>query len=212
MTQENQELYQRLEQAYPDAHCELDYRTPIQLVTATILSAQTTDKQVNKVTATFFRDYPDLEAMLTLSVQEIEEKIRSIGFYHNKAKNLYLMWREVARRFHGEVPSTMEELVSLPGVGRKTANVVLANAFHVPAIAVDTHVFRVSNRIGIVHAKDVEKTEFGLREALDPSIWSQMHHLLIFHGRRCCHARGPACDSCPIADLCETHRNETEEK
>lgn len=212
MTQENQEIYQRLEKTYPDAHCELDYHTPIQLVTATILSAQTTDKQVNKVTSTFFQDYPDLEAMLTLSVEEIEEKIRSIGFYHNKAKNLYLMWREVAQRFHGEVPSTMEELVSLPGVGRKTANVVLANAFHVPAIAVDTHVFRVSNRIGIVHARDVEKTEFGLREALDPSIWSQMHHLLIFHGRRCCHARGPACDICSIADLCETHRNETEEK
>lgn len=203
MTAEIQRIYEKLEAAYPDAHCELNYTTPLQLISATVLSAQTTDKQVNKVTETFFRDYPDLDHLLTLSIEEIEQIIRSIGFYHNKARNLYLMWREIASRFHGEVPSTMEELTSLPGVGRKTANVVLANAFDVPAIAVDTHVFRVSNRIGLAHASDVEKTEKQLQQALDPSIWSRMHHLLIFHGRRCCHARGPVCSECPIHEYCE---------
>ena len=183
--------------------CELNYETPLQLLVATVLSAQTTDRQVNRVTETLFQECPDLDHFLSLSQEELEEAIRSLGFYRTKARNLYLLFRVLADRFHGEVPQTMEELVSLPGVGRKTANVVLSNAFGVPAIAVDTHVFRVSNRIGLAHAGNVEETEKQLQKALDPEVWSMMHHLLIFHGRRCCSARSPQCERCVIAGECE---------
>ena len=208
MTEKARGIYESLKEAYPDVRCELNFGTPLQLLTATVMSAQTTDRQVNKVTEHFFRDYPTLNDLLTLSVEQIEDEIHSIGFYHTKARNLYLMWRMIAERYDGEVPRTMEELVKLPGVGRKTANVVLSNAFGVPAIAVDTHVFRVSNRIGLAHASDVVQTERQLMEVLDPEIWSMMHHLLIFHGRRCCHARRPECGRCPIAAACEHPQEE----
>ncbi|MBQ7063461.1 MAG: endonuclease III [Firmicutes bacterium] len=208
MTEKARGIYESLKEAYPDVRCELNFGTPLQLLTATVMSAQTTDRQVNKVTEHFFRDYPTLDDLLTLSVEQIEDEIHSIGFYHTKARNLYLMWRMIAERYDGEVPRTMEELVKLPGVGRKTANVVLSNAFGVPAIAVDTHVFRVSNRIGLAHASDVVQTERQLMEVLDPEIWSMMHHLLIFHGRRCCHARRPECGRCPIAAACEHPQEE----
>lgn len=211
MTEKARGIYESLKEAYPDVRCELNFGTPLQLLTATVMSAQTTDRQVNKVTEHFFRDYPTLDDLLTLSVEQIEDEIHSIGFYHTKARNLYLMWRMIAERYDGEVPRTMEELVKLPGVGRKTANVVLSNAFGVPAIAVDTHVFRVSNRIGLAHASDVVQTERQLMEALDPEIWSMMHHLLIFHGRRCCHARRPECGRCPIAAACEHPQEEQEQ-
>ena len=146
-------IYERLRSEYPDVHCELNFQTPLQLLTATVLSAQTTDRQVNKVTERLFGDCPELEDLLKLSVEELEEYIHSLGFYHTKARNLYQLFRQLADRFGGEVPKTMEELTSLPGVGRKTANVVMSNAFGIPAIAVDTHVFRVSNRVGLAHAK-----------------------------------------------------------
>ncbi len=202
MTEQNERIYRRLEEEYPDVRCELDFGTPLQLLTATVLSAQTTDKQVNKVTESFFREYPDLPALLTLTKEELENRIRSIGFYRVKAEHLYALFRMLADEFGGEVPRTMEELTKLPGVGRKTANVVLSNAFGVPAIAVDTHVFRVSNRIGLAEASTVEETERQLMENLDRDTWSKMHHLLIFHGRRCCSARKPACERCPIAGDC----------
>ena len=153
MTEKVQKIYEKLKEEYPDVRCELNYETPLQLLVATVLSAQTTDRQVNRVTETFFKDCPDLDHLLQLSQEEIETYIRSLGFYHMKSRNLYMLFRELADRFGGEVPSTMEELTSLPGVGRKTANVVLSNAFGVPAIAVDTHVFRVSNRIGLAMPK-----------------------------------------------------------
>lgn len=210
MTEEVQKIYELLKAEYPDVRCELDYDTPLQLVTATVLSAQTTDRQVNKVTRKLFAEHPDLDSLLELSVEELEEYIRSLGFYHMKARNLYQLFRQVAERFGGEVPSTMEELTSLPGVGRKTANVVMSNAFGIPAIAVDTHVFRVSNRIGLANAKNVEETERQLQKALDPSVWSLMHHLLIFHGRRCCSARSPECERCVLGECCKTHREEGE--
>lgn len=212
MTEKVQKIYEKLKEEYPDVRCELNYETPLQLLVATVLSAQTTDRQVNRVTETFFKDCPDLDHLLQLSQEEIETYIRSLGFYHMKSRNLYMLFRELADRFGGEVSSTMEELTSLPGVGRKTANVVLSNAFGVPAIAVDTHVFRVSNRIGLAHAKNVEETEKQLQQALDPSIWSLMHHLLIFHGRRCCSARNPQCERCVIAAECEQRERETDEK
>lgn len=196
-------IYERLRSEYPDVHCELNFQTPLQLLTATVLSAQTTDRQVNKVTERLFGDCPELEDLLKLSVEELEEYIHSLGFYHTKARNLYQLFRQLADRFGGEVPKTMEELTSLPGVGRKTANVVMSNAFGIPAIAVDTHVFRVSNRVGLAHAKNVEETEKQLQQALDPQVWSLMHHLLIFHGRRCCTARSPQCERCVLAGCCE---------
>lgn len=204
-------IYERLRSEYPDVHCELNFQTPLQLLTATVLSAQTTDRQVNKVTERLFGDCPELEDLLKLSVEELEEYIHSLGFYHTKARNLYQLFRQLADRFGGEVPKTMEELTSLPGVGRKTANVVMSNAFGIPAIAVDTHVFRVSNRIGLAHAKNVEETEKQLQQALDPQVWSLMHHLLIFHGRRCCTARSPQCERCVLAGCCEYHQEKGKE-
>lgn len=202
MTEQVKEIIDRLEACYPDAECELRYTTALELLVATVLSAQTTDKQVNKVTETFFRDCPDLDSFLALSIEQIQEYIHTLGFYNTKSRNLYKLFRQLAENFGGEVPRTMEELVTLPGVGRKTANVVLSNAFGVPAIAVDTHVFRVSNRIGLAEADTVEETERQLQRAIDEECWTQTHHLLIFHGRRCCSARNPKCEVCAIQEQC----------
>lgn len=210
MTERVQKIYELLKEEYPDVHCELNYQTPLQLLTATVLSAQTTDRQVNRVTEKLFAEHPDLDTLLELSEEELEDYIHSLGFYHTKARNLYRLFRELADRFQGEVPQKMQELTSLPGVGRKTANVVLANAFGIPAIAVDTHVFRVSNKIGLAHASDVRETEKQLQNALDPEMWSLMHHLLIFHGRRCCSARSPQCERCVIRQYCEYYQKEWE--
>ena len=209
MTEQNRQIYEKLREAYPNVRCELDFGTPLQLLTATVLSAQTTDKQVNRVTEVLFRDAPDLPAMRKLTVGQLEDYIRTVGFFHTKARHLIDMWQELEERFGGEVPRTREELTTLPGVGRKTANVVISNAFGVPAIAVDTHVFRVSNRIGLADAATVEETEKQLMQNLDEDVWSMMHHLLIFHGRRCCHARGPECGRCPIAEFCRKHQADT---
>ena len=196
-------ILDKLEAAYPDAKCELDFQSPLQLISATLMSAQTTDKQVNRVTSVLFKDHPDLDSLLTLSMDEIKTYIHSLGFYNTKAEHLYYMWRMIKEDYNGEVPMTMEEMTKLPGVGRKTANVVLSNAFGVPAIAVDTHVFRVSNRIGLAHAKTVEETEQQLMENIPKERWSLSHHLLIFHGRYCCSAKKPQCERCPIAAECQ---------
>lgn len=187
---------------YPDAKCELEHKDAFQLLVATILSAQTTDVKVNEVTKTLFNEYPTVDDFLTLSQDELESRIRTIGLYRNKSKNILAMCKKLKEEFNGNVPSTMDGITSLPGAGRKTANVVLSNAFNVPAIAVDTHVFRVSNRIGLAHAKDVNETEKQLQKSIPKSQWSHAHHLLIFHGRRCCSARKPQCESCKIASYC----------
>ena len=192
-----------LKETYPDAKCELNHETPLQLLVATILSAQTTDKKVNEVTKDLFIDYPDLDAFLTLTSDELEERIKQIGLYRNKSKNLILMFRQLNEKFNGEVPKTMEELMSLAGAGRKTANVVLSNAFNVPSIAVDTHVFRVSNRLDIANSEKVLEVEMQLQEEIPKKEWTLMHHLLIFHGRRCCIARNPKCGECPLSHLCK---------
>ncbi|WP_297425907.1 endonuclease III [Clostridium sp.] len=192
-----------LKETYPDAKCELNYETPLQLLIATILSAQTTDKKVNEVTKDLFRDYPDLDSLLTLTNDELEERIKQIGLYRNKSKNLILMFNQLKERFNGEVPKTMEELTSLAGAGRKTANVVLSNAFSVPSIAVDTHVFRVSNRLNLANSENVLEVEKQLQEELPKKEWTLMHHLLIFHGRRCCSSRNPNCGECPLDSLCK---------
>ena len=196
-----------LKKTYPDAKCELNYETPLQLLIATILSAQTTDKKVNEVTKDLFREYTDLEAFLTLRNDDLEKRIKQIGLYRNKSKNLILMFRQLKEKFGGEVPKTMEEITSLAGAGRKTANVVLSNAFNVPSIAVDTHVFRVSNRLDLANSENVLNVEKQLQEELPKKEWILMHHLLIFHGRRCCIARNPKCSECPLNHLCKDENN-----
>ena len=203
MKKKTKEILDILKETYPDAKCELNYETPFQLLVATILSAQTTDKKVNQVTESLFKDYPDLDSFLKLTNEELEGRIREIGLYRNKAKNLILMCNQLKNNFNGEVPKTMEGITSLAGAGRKTANVVLSNAFNVPSIAVDTHVFRVSNRLGLADSNDVLEVEKQLQKELPKKEWSLAHHLLIFHGRRCCIARKPKCEECPLAHLCK---------
>lgn len=206
MKQKTKKILDTLKETYPDAKCELNYETPFQLLVATILSAQTTDKKVNEITETLFKDYPDLDAFLTLTNEELEERIRQIGLYKNKAKNLIMMCNQLKENFGGEVPNTMEGITSLAGAGRKTANVVLSNAFGVPSIAVDTHVFRVSNRLGLADSDNVLEVEKQLQKELPKKEWSLTHHLLIFHGRRCCIARKPKCEECPVSHLCKYYK------
>lgn len=196
------EVLALLGQAYPDARCVLNYKTPFQLLVATMLSAQTTDKTVNRVTESLFTEYPGIEDFLQLRQEELELKIREIGLYRNKAKNILAMCTVLMTQHDGEVPQTMEQLLSLPGVGRKTANVVLSNAFNVPAIAVDTHVFRVSNRIGLAAAENVLDTELQLLDGIPRDLWSSAHHWLIWHGRKICDAKKPKCGLCMITQYC----------
>ena len=196
-----------LEKIYPEAGCELNYRTPFQLLIAVVLSAQTTDKKVNQVTSLLFRDFPDLDSMLKLSENDIQEAIREIGLYRNKSKNVKNLCIMLKKDYDGKIPDNFDDLIKLPGVGRKTANVVLSNAFNVPAIAVDTHVFRVANRIGLAEAKDVLKTEIQLQERIPKDKWTLSHHLLIWHGRRVCNARKPNCKECIINSYCEYYHD-----
>ncbi|HZJ98368.1 MAG TPA: endonuclease III [Tissierellaceae bacterium] len=188
---------------YPDAKAELDFTNPFELLIATILSAQCTDVQVNKTTAVLFKEYKSPEDFLTLTEEELGRKIYSCGFYKNKSRNILESCRILVRDYDSQVPKTIEELMTLPGVGKKTANVVVSNAFGTPAIAVDTHVFRVSNRIGLAHSKNVEDTEKDLMENIDKDKWTKSHHLLIFHGRRICKARKPMCEECPVNPYCK---------
>lgn len=201
-----------LAKLYPEARPELHFSNPFETLIATILSAQCTDRRVNQVTAKLFVQYPDAFAMAKLSPEELEPLIRECGLYHNKAKNIAAVCRALVEHYGGEVPNTREELMKLPGVGQKTAGVVLMAAFGDPQIPVDTHVFRVSRRIGLADAGTPEKVELQLRALLPKEIWTFGHHLLIWHGRRCCAARSPACERCPLnEELCERHM-ESDEK
>ena len=204
MTQaeKNKEILAELERLYPDAKPALNYDNPWQLLVAVILSAQCTDVKVNMVTPALFSAYPSAHAMAKATAEDIEPYIKTCGIYRNKAKNLALTARELVSRFGGEVPADHAALTSLPGVGRKTANVVMSCAFGADAIAVDTHVFRVSNRLGLADAPDVLKTEEQLMENIPKSAWSRAHHWLIYHGRRVCAARKPACESCTLRPWC----------
>ena len=197
-----EEILDKLEQLYPDAAPALRFRSPYELLVAVILSAQCTDERVNKVTAELFREHNTPQSMLSLSQEQLERYIFSCGFYHNKAAHILSASRDILEKFGGEVPSTLEELRTLAGVGRKTANVVYAVAFGGDAIAVDTHVFRVANRLGIARGKTPEKVEEGLCAAIPRERWSRAHHLLIFHGRRVCHSQKPDCAHCAVAPLC----------
>ncbi|MCQ2548058.1 MAG: endonuclease III [Clostridia bacterium] len=193
----------RLEASYPDAECALDHRNVFELIVAVSLSAQTTDVSVNKVTPALFAKYPDAESLAKADIKDLEDMLRTIGMYRNKAKNVKALGLALAENYGGEVPHDYNELVKLPGVGRKTANVVLSVGFGEQRIAVDTHVFRVSNRIGLVNEKDVLKTELKLMERIPKERWSKTHHSLIFHGRNCCSAKKPKCKECPILELCQ---------
>ena len=201
------EILARLKKEYPDAHCELDFETPLQLLIATILSAQCTDKRVNMVTPDLFRAYPDARSLASADVADLENMIKSTGFFRNKTKSLLGMSAAVAEKHDGKVPSTMEDLVHLPGVGRKTANVVLGNAFNVnEGVVVDTHVGRLSVRLGLTNETDPVKVEQALMTLIPRDDWTLVAHLLIFHGRRVCLARTPRCESCVLADVCPSAR------
>ena len=197
------EVLDILEKTYPEAECALHHKNVFQLIVAVALSAQTTDKSVNVVTPSLFERYPDAEALAAADVEEVSEYIKRIGMYKTKAQNIVGMAQKLVSDYDGQVPEDYDALVSLPGVGRKTANVVLSVGFGHQRIAVDTHVFRVANRIGLVHEKDVLKTELSLMERIPEERWSRTHHSLIYHGRQCCDARKPKCDDCPINMLCE---------
>ena len=192
---------------HSDAECELVHDSPFELLLATILSAQCTDVRVNMITKELFKVANSPEAIVEMGLDKLKEYIKTAGFFNSKGKNIMETCRILVEDYGSQVPDTMEELTKLPGVGRKTANVVLSNCFGMPAIAVDTHVFRVSNRIGIVNEKDVEKTELALMKALPKEIWTKMHHVLIFHGRYICKARKPMCNECPISNLCLYYQN-----
>lgn len=191
-----------LRQEYPEAGCALDHRNKYELLICVVLSAQTTDKSVNRISEGLFAKYPTPEALAQAQQEDVIELIRSIGMYKTKSKNIIALAKALVAEYGGQVPGTYEDLVRLPGVGRKTANVVLAEGFGEQRIAVDTHVFRVTNRIGIVKEKDVLKTEMALMKALPEDRWTEAHHSFIFHGRNRCSARNPKCGECVIAELC----------
>jgi endonuclease III len=197
------DVFSRLKREYPDAHTELDYATPLQLVIATILSAQCTDKRVNMVTPLLFRTFPTAAALADAPPERLEEIIKSTGFFRNKTKSLIGLGKALVERHHGEVPDTMDALVKLPGVGRKTANVILGNAFGKnEGVVVDTHVARLSHRLGLTKEMDPVKIEQDLMRLFPREDWTLLAHLLIFHGRRVCVARAPKCEICVLNDIC----------
>ena len=196
-----------LRACYPDARTELDFATPFQLVIATLLSAQATDVGVNAATPALFARYPTPEALATATPEEVEPYIRTIGLFRTKAKNAVAAARLIVERFGGEVPRTVEELTTLPGVGRKTANVVVSNAYGIPAIAVDTHVGRLARRLGFSRHEHPDKVEADLVRLFPACEWVFLHHALILHGRRVCAARTPACERCAVAPLCPSRRS-----
>lgn len=195
-------ILSRLQREYPDARCSLDHETPLQLVIATILSAQCTDARVNKVTPNLFKRYPTAHDLATAEFPELEEIIRSTGFFRNKAKSVVGCAQELVERHDGEVPQDLDSLVRLPGIGRKTANVVLGNAFGIPGVVVDTHVGRISRLLNLTAHRDPNKIERDLMRVVPRSKWTQLAHLFIEHGRRVCIARRPRCADCVLNDLC----------
>ena len=196
-----------LKEMYPDATCELNHNTPYELLVATILSAQSTDKRVNIVTKDLFKVADTPEKMVNLGEEKLKEYIRTIGFFNTKSKNLISMSRDLIQKYNSKVPKTMEELTSLAGVGRKTANVVMSNCFKVPAIAVDTHVFRLAHRLGFSKEEDVYKVELDLQKKIAKKDWTLAHHMLIFHGRYTCKAKNPLCEECNLKEYCLYYKN-----
>jgi endonuclease-3 len=203
---DKQQTIEILAALYPDAKPALLFSTPYQLLVAVVLSAQCTDERVNIVTKTLFEIAPSPEKMLLLSQEQLEKIIFSCGFYRMKAKHILSATKDIVDKFGGDVPASWQDLVTLAGVGRKTANVVYSVAFGGDAIAVDTHVFRVSNRLGLAKGKTPDEVEKGLQKAIKKALWSKAHHYLIYHGRRVCHSQRPACDVCSLKELCDHYK------
>lgn len=199
------ELISILKSTYPEAKIALNFSSPLELLIATILSAQCTDTRVNEVTKNLFHKYPSAKALAEADLGELEEDIRSTGFFRNKARNIKACCTLIMEKFDGKVPNRLDDLVLLPGVGRKTANVILGNAFQIPGLVVDTHVKRVAARLGLAHSKDPDKIEQELNALIPQSEWIQFSHLLIFHGRQICKAPKPRCPKCPLAKLCPSY-------
>lgn len=191
-----------LNKEFPDSKCSLHYSKPLELLVATILSAQCTDERVNKITQDLFKKYPSAKHYVDTPVEELGEDIRSTGFFNNKSKNIQKCCSELIDRFGGDVPDTMEELTSLPGIGRKTANVILGNVFGIPGIVVDTHVKRLSGRLGLSDNSNPDKIERDLNEVVSKNDWTHFSHILIDHGRKTCQARKPLCGECPVNEYC----------
>jgi endonuclease-3 len=195
-------IVRRLARAYPDAHCALLFRNPLELLVATILSAQCTDSRVNRLTPALFARYPDAAAFAAADRKELERLVKPTGFFRNKARNIMLCCKQLVERHGGQVPATMKELVALTGIGRKTANVILGNAFATPGIPVDTHVGRLSRRLGLSEHANPVKVERDLMALVPKKHWSLFAHRMIFHGRQVCRSRKPRCEACPLAGLC----------
>ncbi len=196
-------ILQLLERHYPEAHCTLDFTNPLELLVATVLSAQCTDVRVNQVTPALFAKYPSAAHYAQASLEELEQAIYTTGFYRNKAKSIQSLCRALVKEYGGKVPEALEELVKLPGVGRKTANVILGNAFGTPGIVVDTHMGRVALRLGLTREKDPVKVEFDLMPLVPRERWVKFSHQMIWHGRRICTAKNPQCPVCPLLPHCD---------
>lgn len=196
-------IIKKLEEAYPDAKCSLNFTTPLQMLIATQLSAQCTDARVNIITETLFKKYPDLDSFSDADYDELCEDIRSAGFYRNKARNIIACCQRIREVYNGEVPDTMEDLLTLAGTGRKTANLVLGDIYNKSAIVVDTHCIRLSNRLGLTTNKDPVKIEFDLKKLIPPEKSIHFCHRLVAHGRNTCKARKPECETCPLSDVCK---------
>lgn len=202
------DILNRLEQVYQGTTTALNYSNPFEILIATMLSAQTTDQQVNKITAKLFRKYPTPESIANLSEEELAQEIKGCGLYRTKARNILSAVRILLQDYGGSVPQDRESLMSFPGVGRKTANVVLANAFNIPALGVDTHIFRVSNRLELGTGRNPQEVEEALMKLIPRDKWAEAHHWLIWHGRLVCRARKPLCPDCPVRELCPVGRGE----
>jgi len=198
-------IYRVLTKRYPDVHCELDFKSPFQLLIATVLSAQCTDKRVNQATPALFKKFGTPQKMAVAEVAKLEELIYSLGFYHSKAQNIKSLSERIVSEYNSEVPGNLGELITLAGVGRKTANVVLGHAFGIPGITVDTHFGRLSRRFGWSHSQDPVRIEHEVGALIKESEWTNLSQRMIWHGRRICHSRKPACGACPVAALCPSY-------
>lgn len=205
LTRRARRMYRTLHERYPYAHCELDFDTPLQLLVATVLSAQTTDVTVNRVTPTLFARWPTAADLASADRTEMEEVLRPTGFYRAKTTSVLKLGAAIVEQHAGEVPPRLQDLVKLPGVGRKTANVVLGNAFGIPGITVDTHFGRLARRMGWTDEEDPVKVEHAVGELIPRKDWTMLSHVLIFHGRRTCHSRRPACGACPVTKWCPSY-------
>lgn len=212
MDKKIKKIFTFLRNRFPKAACELNHKNNYELLIAVILSAQCTDKRVNLITKDLFKKYPDIRKMADANLFELENEIKSCGFYHNKAKNIISACKEIVNEYNGEIPSDFDKLVKLKGVGRKTANVVISVGFGGDAIAVDTHVFRVSKRLALANEKTPEKVELQLQKIVDKKFWTEMHYLMVLFGRYICKSQRPLCEECQLKDICNYYQKEVKKR